>query len=122
MGRPKKWSSDAERMASKRRVNGQPDRVNGQDQASKRTANEQDVRIDRVNEHEGFVFFRHQPQVPLSLFDGVGRGSPRGGFVMVSRHEGSEFGELGVVTQADWEARLRQMCEHGHRGWACHVC
>ena len=115
MGRPKKWASDADRKAAKRGVNGQPDGVNGQNQASKRTE-------PAVNGHEGFVFFRHQPQVPLSLFDGVGRGSPRGGFVMVSRHEGSEFGELGVVTQADWEARLRQMCEHGHRGWACHVC
>lgn len=75
----------------------------------------------------GFVRFAHQSHVPLSLFDGVGRGSQRTHndgrrYVLVSRHEGPHLGELGIVSAADWHARLGQRCEHGHAGWSCHTC
>ena len=74
-----------------------------------------------------FVRFRHQPHVPFKLFYGHGRGTVRvhtdgKQYVMVSRHEGSDLGELGVVTATDWQARLGQRCEHGNSGWACHTC
>lgn len=74
--------------------------------------------------------FKHQPHVPLSLFDGAGRGSPRRhadglSYVLVARHTGSvdpESPELGIVTATDHRRRLNQCCPHGFYGWACHVC
>ncbi len=74
-----------------------------------------------------FVPFRHQPHVPLALFDGFGRGTVRTHtdgrqYVLVSRHTGPDVGELGVVSATDWSVRLAQRCEHGHAGWSCHRC
>ena len=74
-----------------------------------------------------FVHFRHCPHVPLSLFDGHGRGTVRTHsdgrrYVMVARHDGPDLGELGIVTAADWQARLGQRCGHGFAGWQCHAC
>ena len=74
-----------------------------------------------------FVRFRHQPHVPMALFDGHGRGTVRTHtdgkrYVMVARHDGPDLGELGVVTAADWRARLAQRCGHNLAGWQCHAC
>lgn len=75
----------------------------------------------------GFVSFRHQPHVPFALFDGQGRGVVRTHsdgkrYVMVARHQGPDIGELGIVTESDWRARLPQRCGHGLAGWQCHAC
>ena len=75
----------------------------------------------------GFVHFRHQKHVPFALFDGHGRGTVRKHtdgkqYVMVARHEGTDLGELGIVTAADWQARLSQRCDHNLAGWQCHAC
>lgn len=116
MARPKKWASDAERMAAKRRVN-------EQEPCSETRVNEQ-----RSETPCSYSFVAYKPQnVPLALFDGCGRGTVRTHtdgrrYVMVSRHVGPDVGELGVVTHADWLARLDQRCAHGHAGWACHAC
>lgn len=120
MGRPKKWSNDAERMAVRRgRVNEQTDRVNEHEHVRIEQVNEQSP---AVNEQAEFVPFRHQPHVPLALFDGAGRGSRRThtdgrAYVLVARDD-----EHAVVTAADWGARLGQRCTHGHAGWSCHTC
>ena len=127
MGRPRRWANDAERMAAKR-INEQ---VNEQMadapslEANKRTRPVAEA--PRASEAAGFVAFRHQPHVPLSLFASQGRGTVRRhmdgkDYVMVSRHAGSDLGELGVVAADDWLARLSQSCIHGNRGWACHTC
>ena len=149
MARPRKWGSDAERMAARRAQSGVNEHVAGvNEHAGPVNEHDQapDVRIAGVNEHAdvriempganypeipdsspGFIRFRHQPHVPMSLFDGAGRGSPRRhtdgrDYVLVSRHAGSDLGELGIVSAADWSARLNQSCEHGQAGWACHGC
>ena len=131
MARPRKWASDAERKAAKR-INGRPSEINGQTESVAEHA-------DGINGHEpnkrtrpdaeppGFVRFVHQPHVPLSLFASHGRGTVRRhtdgrDYVMVSRHAGSDLGELGVVAADDWIARLSQSCIHGNRGWSCHTC
>ena len=150
MGRPRKWANDAERKAAKRingRVNGQVGEAETMNEAetsrepSKRTRPESEIveaeipveaetyeaetRVEA--ETSGFVHFRHQPHVPLALFAGQGRGTVRRhtdglDYVMVSRHAGSDLGELGVVAADDWIARLSQSCIHGNRGWSCHTC
>ena len=131
MSRPRKWGSDAERMAAKRRVNEQPDGVNEQVVASKRTP-------APVNEHEqappvtvaGLTPVRHQPHVPLSIFSG--RGSPRTyhgqSYVLIARSApalvAGQYAEdaYAVIPATDWAARLDQRCAHGLQGWACHAC
>ena len=133
MGRPRKWASEAERLAayrggvSVRDVSVRKGGVSVQD-GSVSVRIEPPVSVQDVSVRSpGFVRFRHQPHVPLSLFDGVGRGTIRTHtdgqqYVMVSRHAGSDLGELGIVMVADWQARLPQRCDHGLAGWACHSC
>lgn len=133
MARPRQYSSAAERQAAFKARN------NVTSAASNVTAEP-----SNVTEDGGFVTepvtllptepsnvtlapFRHQPHVPLSLFDGQGRGTVRThtdgrAYVMVSRHAGSDLGELGIVSATDWHARLGQHCQHGHAGWSCHTC
>ena len=121
MARPKKWASDAQRKEAKLEA-----------QRMRREAKtpveaEIEAETPSIEVLSGFVRFRHHPQVPLSLFDGVGRGSPKrhsdgAEYVLVARHEGPHLGEMGVVTADDWWGRLRQRCEHGFAGWSCHVC
>lgn len=131
MARPRKWASEAERLAAYRRNN--------------RTETSQEEPVNRTDILEvaapirtdtqgfepsiGFVAFRDCPDVPRSLFypegnrPGSGRGVPvehKGKrYVLVSR--GMLFDE-GVVTEEDWLARLDQRCGHGRNGWSCHVC
>ena len=121
MARPKKWGSDAERMAAKR------GRVNEHEQASSVRIDRVNEQVERVNEQADFIPFRHQPHVPMALFNGTGRGSPRThsdgkSYVLVSRHAGSDLGELGIVSAHDWHGRLAKRCGHGHHGWSCHTC
>lgn len=79
---------------------------------------------------DGFVSFRDQPHVPHDgpLWIGAGRGTSREykgeHYVLVSRsvREAGEDDRHGVVTDADWNARLPRTCWHGLKGWACHVC
>ena len=135
MARPRKWGSDAERMAARRRVNEHPDGVN--EQAGR--VNEQ---IARVNEHESAVN-EHRPgigrviddaalvdgiRVPLSLFDGYGRAVPR-------RHNGRDYvliaagnGAHLIATAEVWRAHLSHTCQTTSphtgdpftlRGWQC---
>lgn len=132
MARPKKYASEAERKAAEAerkrllRMSGKPRPEN----SDVRETDEAETHVEAKPPDEtnsGFVPFRHQPHVPLALFDGHGRGTVRTHtdgreYVMVSRHTGPDVGELGVISAADWSARLGQLCEHGHRGWACHEC
>lgn len=55
----------------------------------------------------------------FSFFDGVGRGTPVKGFVLISRGSNKED---GVVTEDEWKARLDYTCKHGRQGWGCKVC
>lgn len=118
MARPKKYSSNAERQAAFKA------RRNVTDTAGFVTA---PVTLPGNVTKPDFVPFRHQAHVPISLFDGAGRGSPRAhtdghAYVLVSRHAGSDLGELGIVSLDDWHTRTAQACEHGLRGWSCHAC
>lgn len=68
--------------------------------------------------------------IPLSIFDGKGRGVPveRDGkrVVMISRGwrniEGGLDLDQSVVSEADWKLRLNYTCKHGRDGWACKKC
>ena len=131
MGRKKLYASDAERKAAKRaEINGQPGEINGQTESADgiNGQNKRTSRPDEINGHAaGFVRFVHQAHVPLALFAGHGRGTVRRhtdgrDYVMVSRHAGSDLGEVGIVNEIDWIVRLAQSCTHGHRGWSCHTC
>jgi len=62
-----------------------------------------------------------QDQVDRKMFDGVGRGVPVNGYVMISRGRGFEDND-GIVTEEVWRARLGQTCEHGFEGWTCKRC
>ena len=131
MGRPRRWASDAERMAAKRRA-----AVNERAEAAlDPVVNEhegQAIEAPEINEHpaDGLVQFNDQPHVPHDgpLWIGAGRGTSREykgeHYVLVSRsvREAGEDDRHGVVTAADWNARLSQTCWHGLKGWACHVC
>ena len=146
MARPRKWTSDAERMAA-RRVNEQGGRVNEHVPAVNEQpdrVNEHDVRIETVNEQRaepmddeartqtpGFVAFRDCPDVPHDCradpWIGAGRGTVRtyrgSPFVLVARGDTDpSHPEHGVVTAADWHARQHQHCAHGLAGWSCHAC
>lgn len=79
----------------------------------------------------GFVGCRDVAGVPhdpcAEPWAGVGRGVPtewRGDrYVLVARGQGThDVGEHAVVTEADWLLRHDQRCQHGLRGWSCHVC
>lgn len=121
MARPKKWGSDAERKRAAR----SPD---NRTEACPETPLERPETPIRTNAcPDSFVPYRPQPHVPLALFEGYGRGTVRTHadgrrYVMVARHDGPDVGELGVVTHADWLARLAQRCAHGLAGWSCHAC
>lgn len=122
MARPRKWANDAERMAA-RRINEQSGRVNEQTDVNEHELARKRTMAETAS--AGFVRFRHQPHVPIALFTGRGtirRHADGQGYVMVSRHAGSDLGELGVVTAADWQSRLSQRCDHGNAGWSCHTC
>ena len=124
MARQKKWASESERLAAYRA------KQSVQDNAQTVRIEPETVRIERTDSAVAppdCVRFRHQPHVPMSLFDGAGRGSPRthtdgNAYVLVSRHAGSDLGELGIVSAHDWHARLAQRCAHGLHGWSCHTC
>lgn len=129
MARPRKWGSEAERLAAYRLRTDTPAPCTDTPISVREEGDSVRIGAPVVQSVRapGFLRFRHQPHVPLSLFDGVGRGSPRPHadgvrYVLVSRHEGPHLGELGVVSAADWQFRLGQRCEHGHAGWACHTC
>ena len=73
---------------------------------------------------------RHQPHVPLSIFQG--RGSPRtyhgASYVLIARSVPALVAgqcaddAYAVIPADDWAARLDQRCAHGLQGWACHAC
>lgn len=117
MARPKKYATDADRLAAWRMK---------RNPGTKRNDETKPVEPE-TKRNAAFVPYRTQPHVPLSLFDGFGRGTVRRhtdgrDYVMVSRHVGPDLGELGVVSAVDWSVRLGQRCEHGRAGWACHRC
>lgn len=123
MARPKKYASAADRQAAHRAKRNETCVTKPCHETLPR--NETPLRNETLR-NDSFVAFEHQAHVPLSLFDGLGRGTIRRhtdgiDYVLVSRHVGPDVGELGVVSAADWSARLGQRCEHG-RGWACHSC
>lgn len=80
------------------------------------------------SEFVAFVDQAHVPRDPMAPpWSGSGRGMPREHkgqlFVLVARGSTDPVRpEHGVVTLADWHARLGQRCQHGLRGWACHCC
>lgn len=132
MARPRKWANEAERLAAYRaNRTDSPESVRNDDPirteslartASSRTDCEPGARPD-------FVAFKDCPNVPHvgPLWVGAGRGTPRtyqgARYVLVARGTvDPDQPEHGVVTLADWTARLAQRCEHGHAGWACHTC
>lgn len=121
MARPKKYASDAERQAAHRAKRNETDVTKPCHETLSRNE------TPALSRNDSFVPFRHQPHVPLSLFDGFGRGTVRTHtdgrqYVLVSRHTGPDIGEIGVVSADDWAARLGQRCEHWQAGWACHRC
>lgn len=123
MARPKKYASAADRQAAYRAKRNET----GVTKPCYETMPCDETPCSDVPLPSSFVPFRNQPHVPLSLFDGYGRGTVRTHtdgrqYVLVSRHVGPDVGELGVVSAADWSARLAQRCEHGHTGWSCHRC
>lgn len=128
MARAKKWGSEAERLAAYRSRTDSPKRTDSiRTDSPNRTDTPIRTEAPVTPKKDGFVPYRNQPHVPLSLFDGFGRGTVRTHtdgrqYVMVSRHVGPDAGELGVVSAADWQARLDQRCTHGLAGWACHAC
>ena len=152
MARPKLWSSDAERMAAKRvneqtgRVNEHAKPPDVRIEAVNEQAGGVNEHGDQVNEQAeapecsetladaapcspGFVAFKDQAHVPHvgPLWAGAGRGTPRtyqgARFVLVARGTvDPDQPEHGVVSLADWSARLAQHCGHGFAGWSCHVC
>lgn len=71
----------------------------------------------------------HVPHDPMSPpWMGAGRGVARDWqgrrYVLIARHRGAidlSAPEHGVVTEADYRARLAQRCAHS-AGWACHYC
>lgn len=120
MARPKKWGSEAERLASYRARTDSPKRTDSEPIRTESPIRTETARTDS--------FVPYKPQsVPLALFEGYGRGTVRQHtdgerYVMVARHDGPDVGELGVVSHADWLARLDQRCAHGLAGWSCHAC
>lgn len=126
MARQKKWASEAERLAAYR---------------ANRTESVQPIRTDdpirtetpirTQSVHGQFVAFVDQSHVPrdsmATPWSGSGRGMPReyNGqmFVLVARGTTDPARpEHGVVTLADWHARLAQHCPHNLAGWSCHSC
>ena len=140
MGRPRLWASDAERMAAKRKaaINEQPvavpdPAVNERDAVEQtRNVNEHAAESEALeDETPVFVAFADCSGVPHDCkadpWIGAGRGTARTHkgrrFVLVARGTADlDAPEHGVVTEADWLARLAQTCEHGLKGWSCHEC
>lgn len=158
MARPKKWASEAERLAAKleaqrrrREAEMKPKPVlkpkreaetreaeTGHDAGTEQPADAPTVagvapirtNPDTGNRSEfvAFVDQAHVPRDPMAPpWSGSGRGMPREHkgqlFVLVARGSTDPVRpEHGVVTLADWHARLGQRCQHGLRGWACHCC
>ena len=66
--------------------------------------------------------------IPLSLFEGHGRGVPVKGYVLIARSSPSMVkgewtdGEQGIVKTKDWIARLARACAHSPPGWSCKPC
>ena len=151
MARPKKWASEAERLAAKVAA-----------QMARREAKTSSVKPKREAETTGhaadaeqpadaptvadslqsgqnpdtgnrpefvsFVDQAHVPRDPMAPpWSGSGRGMPREHkgqlFVLVARGSTDPVRpEHGVVTLADWHARLGQRCQHNLAGWSCHAC
>ena len=121
MGRPRKWASDAERMAAKR-CSDIP--VNEQ---SKRTPDEPPSK--RTHKRTGIEW---HPEISQDRFKGVGRGIPiqadsktdsESGYVLVSlRSEPNGDTQNAVVSEQAWRERLETRCTHGLAGWACKQC
>lgn len=127
MSRPKKYASAADRQAAYRAKRNETGVTKPCYETLPRNETQVDAAPQRSDVQSSFVPFRPQAHVPLALFDGFGRGTVRRhtdgiDYVLVSRHVGPDVGELGVVSAADWSARLGQRCEHGQAGWACHRC
>ena len=133
MARQKKWRNEAERLAAYRATR------TGQSVQPIRTDSAESVRFEDPIRTESairtesprtdFVAFADCPHVPHDgpLWAGSGRGTPRtyqgAQYVLVARGTVDPTRpEHGVVTLADWSARLTQRCGHGFAGWACHVC
>ena len=108
MGRPRKWASDAERMAARR--------------SAEPRVSEHVTEQPAVNEHDGVITDGaatvHGQRVPATVFAGTGRGVARThngtDYVQVSWHDGS----TRVVTADTWRAHLSHACPAG-RGWQC---
>ena len=122
MAMPKKYASDADRKAA---------RIEAQRQRRREAVKpiEAETLDDAASCPPGFVAFEDCRHVPHDgpLWAGAGRGTPRtyqgARFVLVARGTvDPEQPEHGVVTLADWSARLAQYCRHGFAGWSCRVC
>lgn len=102
MSRPRKWSSESERLRSYRNRTETPDSV-----------------------PKPFTAFRAAPGIPTDVTQppwlGAGRCVVRewkgSRYVLIARQNGS-----AAVTEADWLSRLGQECLHGKKGWSCHIC
>lgn len=123
MARPKKWASEADRVAAYRSK--RTESVQTDDPIRTETP----IRTQSVHSQlVAFVDQTHVPRDPMAPpWSGSGRGMPREHngklFVLVARGSTDPVRpEHGVVTLADWHARLGQRCQHGLRGWACHCC
>ena len=142
MAMPKKYASDADRKAARIEAQRQRRReavkpIEALAQVEAGTGKpieavkpiEAETLDDAASCPPGFVAFEDCRHVPHDgpLWAGAGRGTPRtyqgARFVLVARGTvDPEQPEHGVVTLADWSARLAQYCRHGFAGWSCHVC
>ena len=130
MARQKKWKNEAERLAAYRAA---------RTDSAESVRNEYPIRTESATRTDSprtdcgpvFVAFRDQAHVPHNCMAdpwiGAGRGTPRtyqgAPYVLVARGTVDPTQpEHGVVTLADWSARLAQHCAHGFAGWSCHVC
>ena len=149
MARPKKWGSEAERKRAERQSGRNPDAERAPTlPESIQSGRNPDAPPDNVTpirtraqieEHAhpasasagtvtapSLVPFVDCPRVPHDPAAPPWRGAGRG---TVTEWQGAHYvliardgGEHGVVTAADWWARLPQRCEHNLAGWACHAC
>lgn len=143
MARPRQYANAAERQAAfkvrqsnvtsnetpvTKPSNETPENLDAEDLPENLDAEDLDARPSSLAETPA----RHQPHVPLSLFDSVRRGTPRThtdghSYVLVARSaptlsDGYAVDAFAVVPATDWHARLDQRCGHGYDGWTCHTC
>lgn len=134
MARPRQYEDAAARKAELQRARREALLPQVAESVEALTPGEALTPLPPLPGNDTLVPVRHQPHVPLSLFDSVRRGTPRThtdghSYVLVARGAPSlvdgqvyDPDAYAVIPVADWRARLGRRCAHGFAGWACHAC